>query len=460
MSKICLNYLRNSFLYSYDLCEKKYSGYSDGEIQGELQKYRNFVVENIEGIKSEIKTDSRKLDICVESFHNLPSQDFFRQMILYMDQVVVFDPVFAKTEMQTSFSKAMGEYIGLSKDKEFDREKLVEDIDYVRNIGELIDNDFVVMLPISLIHESPKEIPIQYSDNLFSDCIPTDILEYYRSIAHVYNLEKSDSGLRLDRGKALSVGTNIFVDFEGQGQSNGNMYQYVEQTITNYDQNTGKCEVRIHIPDSIDKRVFDTWVNQSINQAANHHFNERYKELVFSKECGCMYLTCSPLTAKVISMSIEKPSVESRLASLAVKLDLPIVDNIQLKELINIRNNYGEAFQNFRTELNSRLLSIDSITDPELIAKELDRIRYEMMNIQVEEVNKEYRKIMRTLKYDAVTAIGSLIASIPTGGLTLVGTASAIVKGVADISKYFSDVHENNGFFLWKVKSIADKQTI
>lgn len=170
-----------------------------------------------------------------------------------------------------------------------------------------------------------------------------------------------------------------------------------------------------------------------------------------------MYLTQSDLTAKVISMSLEKPSIESQLASLAMNIDLPVTDPIPLQELISIRNNYGEAFQNFRTELNAKLLAIDSLTDSELLQKELDKISYELMNTQVEEVSKEYRKIMRTLELDAFAMVGSLIASIPTGGLTAVGCAAAFVKGVSDVGKYLNGVHENNGFFLWKVRKEADK---
>ena len=457
MSKICLNFLRNSFLYSYDLCEKMYVGYSDIEILNELQKYREFVIDNYLSIKSKIKTENKKLNTYVESFQKLPGQDLYRQLILYMDQIIIPDPVFEQTEVKTSFSKTMSEFMGMSKDDGFNRESLVKSINYIREIGALIDNDFIVMLPMSFMHESPKDIPVRYSPNAFSDEIPADILNYYRSIAHVYNLEKCDSGLRLDRKKALSLGTAILIDFEGQGRNSSSIYQYMEQEIVDLDKKTGRYKARMFVPDSIDRQTFEVWVNQSINQSANHHFEDRYKELVFSKQCGCMYLTQSALTSKVISMCLEKPSVESQLASLAMNIDLPITDPIPLHELISIRNNYGEAFHNFRTELNEKLLSIDSLTDSELIQRELDKISYELMNTQVEEVSKEYRKIMRTLKLDALAMVGSLIATIPTGGLTAVGCAAAFVKGLSDVGKYFTDVHENNGFFLWKVNKEAGK---
>jgi len=437
-----------------------YAGYSDNEILNELQKYREFVIENFLSIKSEIKNDNKKLNTCVESFQKLPGQELYRQLILYMDQVIIPDPVFEQTEVKTPLSITMGEFMGMSKDDGFNRESLVKRINYIRDIGELIDNDFIIMLPMSFMHESPKDIPVKYSPNAFSDQIPADILNYYRSIAHVYNLEKCDSGFRLDKTKKLSPGTAICVEFEGQNKTRSSFYQYIEQEIVDLDKNKKRYTARLYIPDSIDKQTFDAWVYQSINQSANNHFIDRYKELVFSKQCGCMYLTQSDLTSKVISMCLEKPSVESQLASLAMNIDLPITNAISLQELINIRNNYGEAFHNFRTELNSKLIKIDSLADSELIQRELDKISYELMNTQVEEVSKEYRKILRTLKMDALAMVGTLIASISTGGLTALGCAAAFVKGFSDAGKYFTDVHENNGFFLWKVREEAGKLSV
>ena len=74
-------------------------------------------------------------------------------------------------------------------------------------------------------------------------------------------------------------------------------------------------------------------------------------------------------------------------------------------------------------------------------------------------MQKEYRKILRTLKLDALALSSSLIATLATGGITAVGAAGAFVKGVSDVSKYFTDVNENNGFFLWKLNKLSGKYT-
>lgn len=460
MSINCLSFLLNSFLYSNDCVDSGFSNYQNKQINSELQKYREFVLENYVDIQNEIKHTYDKLNISVETFSELPTEDLYKQLVLYMDQVVIPDPLFELTEERNPFSDTVGQYMGLQKASGIERQKLTDVINYIKCISPLIESGFVVMLPVSLMHEAPKKIGINYSPTSFSDVIPSPILDYYRSIAKVYNLEKCDTGLRMDPSKPLTLGTQIYVDFPDAIKSNGNMYQYMLQEVVEYDEETRKAQFRMYIPDTIDAPTFNVWVNQSINQTANHHFKEKYSELVLARKSGCMYLTRSPLTAKVLQMAIENPSKDAELATMALQFNLPILSQLPITDILDIRNNYGEAFHNFRNELNARLIGLDSVDDPDTFRCQLDSISYELNNLQVKEVEKEYRKISRTLKLDALALTGSLIASFATGGITAVGAAGAFVKGVSDISKYYTDVNEHNGLFLWKLNNQAKKYEV
>ena len=107
-----------------------------------------------------------------------------------------------------------------------------------------------------------------------------------------------------------------------------------------------------------------------------------------------------------------------------------------------------------------KLLSLDLYTDADSLKRQIESISYELNNLQVQEVEKEYRKIIRTLKLDTLALAGSLIATFTTGGITAVGAAGAFLKGISDIGKYFTEVHENNGYFLWRVSKKDKKLTI
>ncbi len=459
MSKKSLEYLKNSFLFNSTSLDNKYSMYSDNDLYNELQKYREYILSNVDTIQGEIRNDYNKLNICIESCKELPTEDMYKQLILYMDQVVIPDPIFNLAEPKSSFSEATEKLIGFTTHEKVNKNNLCDLIDYIVCITPLIDAGFVVMVPLSRIHER-AEIPILYSPTAFSDVIPKNILDYYRSIAHVKNLEPTEKGLIVVDEESLHLGTRILIEFTDEDCLTGHIYQYWITKIFDYDEKSGKAKFGYRPADSISKREFAAWINQSVNQAANTCFDKIYKELIFSKMCGCMYLTQSNIVSKTLNMVIDQPSKEAELATMGLSIDLPITNRILMQDLISIRSNYGDAFQNFRTELNSKLLSLDSCSDAESLRRKIDAISYELNTIQVQEVEKEYRKISRTLKLDLVSMTGSLIASFATGGITAIGAACAFVKGFTDVSKYFTDVHEHNGYFLWKLNRQAEKYKI
>lgn len=53
MSKKCLEFLQNSFLYDLNALNCEYSIYTENEILSELQKYREYVLSNIKILEME-----------------------------------------------------------------------------------------------------------------------------------------------------------------------------------------------------------------------------------------------------------------------------------------------------------------------------------------------------------------------------------------------------------------------
>lgn len=457
MSKKCLEFLQKSFLYDTPSWKERYIGYTDTQLEEELQRYRDYVLVHLDEIKGEIHATSSKLNICIESCGHLPTEELYKQLVLYMDQVIIPDPLFSETRTRSPFSKTAGKMLGLPASEAIDRKAICESISYIGQIAALITSNFVVMLPISIMHEGPKEIPITYSPTAFSDVIPNNILKYYQSIVEVHNLIPSPTGLRVITDKPLETGNRILVEFIDEDRQGGMLYQYMRTKVLDYDSKTGVTSMGFRIADELTSEEFSAWVNQSINQAANHQFTTLYKEVVFAQECGCMYLSQSNIVSNILKLAIDQPSKAAEIATLALSFDLPVTSQIPLTDLLSIRNKYGDAFHNFRAALNSKLLSLDTCGNEAELQKQLSAISYEMSTLHTHEVEKEYRKIARTLKLDTAAFTGSLIANYTAGGLTAIGAAATFVKGITDIAKYYTNVHENNGFFIWKLNKRAEK---
>jgi hypothetical protein len=460
MSQKSIDFLLGSFLYEDKLIDECFSSISESDLYNELQLYREYICLNYTEIIKCIRRDNDALNICIESFNDLPAENLYKQLALYMDQVVIPDPLFELTENRPESQKVFSKFMGFNENGKINRKSVSIAVKYIKKIYPLISSDFVKLLPISLIYETPKELPILYSPTSFADELPKEISEYYHSIARVCNVERKDGCLQFKPDIPLVLGTTIYVMFPEDERLNGGMFQFLESKVVSLNEKTGLVKMGYHIPNEISDTEFNSWVMQSINRAAIHHFTDKYNELILSKKIGCMFLSQSQLTSNVLQMSIQKPSTDTKLASLAMNFDLPIFSQVTLEDIINIRKNYGEAFHNFRTELNAKLLCISDIENHTELQKQINRISYELNNIQVKEVEKEYRKINRTLGIDAAILTGSLLTSFLTGGLTLVGAAAAAAKGGLDSAKYFTDIREHNGFFLWKLNKQASKYEV
>lgn len=457
MSKKCFEFIVNSFLYNFDTCNDLYQGYSDDDIQNELMKYRDYVIKNYNQIEQEINEDFNKLNITIDSFGKLPTEDLYKQLVLYIDQVCIPDPLFEFTEEKNNTANSFAKLIGINQSFKIDRKKIQSTVNYIRSISELINSNFVIMLPISLLHEVGEHIPIKYSPNAFSKVLPQEIMDYYRSIASVYNLSKYDGVLKIECEKSLEPGTNIYVEF-AEDHNSACMYSYLNAYTPKIQSDT--ASMQLYIPDSIGEEEFYYWVNQSINQAAIKNYRDRYNELVFAHSNNCMYLTQSKYVSDILKIGIGEETDKAKLANLAMELNLPVSNCVSITDLLTIRKEYGESFYRFRYELNSKLKELDEISDKDTIRKKLETLQYELCETQVKRVDDEYRKLIRKSGADALIMAASLISSFTLGDITAVGAAATFANSIKDVNNRIEDFRHNNGFFLWKVKKLENKISV
>lgn len=449
MANIVFDFLTESFLFNQEYIETFYSSITNSELRSELRKYREHIQKNIKEIVAEIQHGKDLMNISIESFGHLPDETLLKQIALYLDRVVIPDPVFEHTGEKGNIHMRLSQIMGIKSSVDIDRQELAVDIKYMKDKTSLVANQFVKFFPVSLLHEPPKNLPIFYSENNYSDALPPEVFKFFYEKAKVSNVDRVDGYMCYKDDEPLRLGTTIHVGFDSE--HNGMIYQFMNSDVTDFDERTGKCTFRQYIPDTINEQIFRAWVSQSINRAALRTFSETFNELVLSKQADCMYLAKSQFTADLLGLTITKKDIYTDLTNLSMQINLPLFDALSLDDIISVRCNDGEAFHNFRTELNSKLLDLRTITDADELRIKLDNVSYELNEVQINDVKKEYNKILRALGIDVVMLTGSLLTSFFTGGLTLIGAAGATVKGASDYAKYLSEVKENNGYFLWKL---------
>ncbi|RKI75212.1 hypothetical protein D7V90_23145 [bacterium 1xD42-87] len=454
MANIAFDFLASSFLFDERYIDDEYRIVPEKELVLELNKYHDYIEHNFVQIVSEVQSGN-EMNVSIEAIDDLPDEQLLKQLALYLDKVIISDPIFEIALHENTSQMPIGELMHLDMEKNINRRKLAYVAKYMKWSTPLVARQFIKYVPIALLHEAPRKLPILYSKDGFASELSKELYQFFYDRVRVNNVHINDGKMTYSLNEKLQLGTTIAVDFDDENRRHGHIFQFMQMQKVNFDETTGRFEMCQYIPDTISESSFRAWVSQSINQAAIGEFRKTFREVMLAKEMQCMYLVKTKFTEELLNKSLAKKSVDIDLANLSMNLELPVVNKIALQDLISIRYDNGEAFHNFRTSLNAKLIELRNIDDKETLAKELQRVSYEMNTINVAEVNKEYKKIARTLGLDAVLLTGSLVTSYCTGGLTLIGAAGAIMKGSVDYIKYLNQVKENNGYFIWKLnKSI------
>lgn len=268
MANIAFDFLTESFLFSNLHIENSYSSITDSELRIELRKYREHIQKNIPAISAEIQQGKSLINTSIESFGHLPDEELLKQLALYLDRVVIPDPIFEYTHEQNDMHVPISQLMGINASTDIDRRKLTQRAKYMKDKTPLVANQFVKFFPVSLIHEPPKDLPIFYSENNYSDALPPEVLKYFYEKARVSNVERIDGYMRYSKDNQLNLGTTIHVGFDGDNNRGGMIYQFMTSKIENLNEKTGECSFYQRIPDAISKQDFDVWVSQSINRAA------------------------------------------------------------------------------------------------------------------------------------------------------------------------------------------------
>ncbi len=450
MANTAFDFLTNSFLFDEKYIDNEYRSMSEKELIFELNQYHDHIEQNFDKIIIEVQ-NNKEMNVSLEAINDLPDEQLLKQLALYLDKVIISDPIFEIALQCDNSQMLIGKLMNIDMKKEIDRRGLANAVKYMKWSTPLVVIQFIKYVPIALLHEAPKELPILYSKDGFSTELSKELYHFFYDKVKVSNVNIADGKMRYCPGEKLKLGTTIAINFDDEHIRQGHIYQFMEIKTKNFDEKTGRFEMLQYIPDTISESSFRSWVNQSINQAAIREFKKTFNEVMFAEKMKCMFLANTQFTADLLQKSIAKKSVETDLVNLSMRLELPVVNNMSLHDLVSIRYDDGEAFHNFRNALNSKLIDLRGINDKDILSNELERISYEINTTNVEEIKKEYRKIVRTLGVDAVLLTGSLVTSYFTGGLTMIGAAGAIAKGSADYVKYLNEVKENNGYFIWKL---------
>jgi hypothetical protein len=457
MSHVAFDFLSESVLLDEAQIESKYAGMTDPELVTTLEQYREHVLSRGDELRAEAARVDGALSISFDtSSRARPSIDLLKQCALYFDRAIVDDPLFPLTKKPRPSAEALNENHGLPT-RALDREAIASAAQFMRSARPMTAGTFLKFAPTTAVLEPPDKTPITYSATLYEERIPEALRDWIRNRARVSALRKHTGreGWYWRQGDPLEPCRAIAVSFEGQ-ETAFTYFLFSTQAEPHSDGEEGHVILTQWMPDTPPPPAqFQAWVAQSVNQSGGKLLEHLHVDMTHANHSGSMLLTQSSLLGELLTMRTTGTRVTEDLAQLALQLDLPILGAVSVDDLMNVRNQYGEAFHNCRLALQKHLRELRMTDDRAVITKKLENVQHELQEIQVAEVEKEVRRVKREVLRSLVIGAVSLGAVVPTTGWSLAGVAAAAVGAYRAGTGYSDRVKEHPAFLLWKLKQAA-----
>ena len=108
MGSILYDFLDDSFLFAEKNIQNSLCDISDAELSAELQRYRDFCLKTMPVLAGEIESTQSDLRV-FSGIEDLPI-NLLKQSAFYVEQFVLYDPLFAEARPPHSQSKAFSQY--------------------------------------------------------------------------------------------------------------------------------------------------------------------------------------------------------------------------------------------------------------------------------------------------------------------------------------------------------------
>jgi len=319
----------------------------------------------------------------------------------------------------------------------------------------LVAVDYVKFYPTTYHFEPAVQLPLRGSEAAFRQSLPEDVRRVYDDAAVVRSLEQSESGWQVKH--TLERGRGISINFDRAGHSY--FYNLAESVVTKLDEETRYVQFRMTLPDTPpDEREFGVWVNQSVDRSVEHDLRSISTDVAIAASCDSMYVTDSSFTSQVLDARFGATrDVTSDTATQVLNLDLPIIEGVEIEDIMRIRTDDGEAFAAFRRSLEREFAGLRLEDDPERLRIRLQNAVHELTVGQVEEARQKIASLHEKLFIQGTVAVAGLAGAVITSGWSLGATVLALASGARDFADYRAQRRERPGYFLWKV--LRQRQT-
>ncbi len=453
MGSQTFNFLTDSFLFNNNVIAYRFSDFSEQELLSELNNYREFCISRQSELEQEISTNTSSLKVV--SGLEMPTIGLLKQSAFYINQYVINDPVFSFGHRENEFSKVLKHSQGINEEP-LDRKKLSEIVSYMKQLTPMVTADYVKFLPINHFLETPEQLPILYSEKLFSDVLPEPLIEFFHKNVIVNSLERASDNPQAINLKRLQPCREIMFRFKNHINRH---YGYIlyKSDFSLLDEQKSKFQVSMQLAKDIpDRDTFINWVDQSFYLSCKQIYDEVAWKTFITSRYDASYLTESKFIFDLLSQFFPlENGIPTNTANIFLNMELPFLEQVEISALMEIRMNYGEEFQNFRLHLDKQFKDLRLIKNPEKLKIKAENAMHELNEVQIHAINQKISQIRKTSAvFDAIILSGSLLAAIQGSDWSVAGLSTVLAtaaRGYKPFIDYSNQIRQNPAFFLWKI---------
>lgn len=424
MSRRCFDHLQESVLFRQSSIDQDYADLDAKELRRALRAYRHYVETNLRDLEADAVPPDGGRAVHIEGRRRaLPTVELVKRSALYIDSLLVDDPLIRFTSSKPKDQDVVERAVGV-RSTPVVRADIATAARFMKSLTSGVAGNLVHFLPVSFLHEAPRETPFTYSPTAWADALPAPIMQWLRERATVNPLRRKGESWTLYPQDPLVPCRAIAVHWNRE-PGTIHFFNLFETKVLDVDADTGAFKMVQVFPDTPpDAEQFDAWVDQSINQASLRLVEALARELSVSVRTRSHFMTQSPFIMSLLTTAFDG---RHDPAGHVFEMDLPAVEDATLDDIMRVRTNDGEAFACFRRFLSRHVERWSQIEDPDELRRVMREAEVELSETALADVKATLARSRKILAGQGVAALTSALAIGVQPGRT---SLAAAVLGV------------------------------
>lgn len=439
-----LEFLEGSFLFEQKHVDTTYQAISEEAFSKEVFLYLNSQIHAANLLAASPRSLIRtRLE---RNRHEEKHVAALKNLALYVDQVLVNDALYEEL-----VSQCPPEEVNLFKKSRLSN-ALAAETGEGSPFKEKVARNSKRILKRKLAYTSGFLKPIPFariqSDPPMQAVFPQELLDWAESQAVVHSLRFEEDRITMTGRGVTEEAEGLEVGFEGY---EGMIFKL--HGIMRRDFQAGPEGVRLQFNPVSARELLLKALPGYIKADAQEVLERLALDYEVSLWLKATYIANNPFTAGFLDRCLgDAPhSIPETTSKIVMNLELPNVAALQLDTLLEARQKDGEAFKNFRVELEARLREFAGIQDASALQRKVTNVSHELHEVQLLKIRNTVASLHRNFLGDAAVNVVSLGIAWLTGGWGWAAPAVTAARMAKNLNDHQAKVRENPCYFLWKM---------